>query len=310
MVSFSRLLSVGDHPISIRTPDCRSCGFLGSDYAVSDNVNQNIRTRRTIPCRSSVPFLFAELRYVVYSPFNYPAESISNAMTNLQTVVFCDFDGTIARRDVGYSLFHYFSGGRNDELIPDWKAGRLSTRECLLLEAAMVHAKEEEVYRFLEQFELNRGFIEFERLCRANNVELFVVSDGLDFYIRYILKRNNLEQLPVVANRGKVENGGITVEFIHRNRNCQRCGSCKGERIQEYRNRQPQEVRVVFIGDGYSDACATTEADLVFAKKDLEQYCLINDINYYKYDDFFDVARELVKLGYLKDGQEGSLGGE
>jgi len=223
-------------------------------------------------------------------------------MTELHTAVFCDFDGTISRRDVGYNLFRHFSGGKNDELIPDWKAGRLSTRDCLLQEAAMVHATEEEVYRFLEQFELNPGFVEFVRLCQASSVDLFVVSDGLDFYIRHLLEHNNLEHLSVIANRGRLENGGIKVEFTHHNRTCRRCGNCKGERIQEYRNGKSQKTRVVFVGDGYSDTCATAEADLIFAKKDLEQYCLINDIVFYKYDDFFDVARKMVELGYLRTG--------
>ncbi len=223
-------------------------------------------------------------------------------MTELHTAVFCDFDGTISRRDVGYNLFHHFSGGKNDELIPDWKAGRLSTRDCLLQEAAMARATEEEVYRFLEQFELNPGFVEFEKRCQASSIDLFVVSDGLDFYIRHLLERNNLEHLSVIANRGKLENGGITVEFTHHNRTCRRCGNCKGERIREYRNAKPQKTHVVFVGDGYSDTCATAEADVIFAKKDLEQYCLINDIVFYKYDDFFDVTRKMVALGYLRNG--------
>ncbi len=222
-------------------------------------------------------------------------------MTQWHTAVFCDFDGTISRRDVGYSLFHHFSGGKNDELIPDWKAGRLSTRDCLLKEAAMVHATDEEIYLFLRQFELDPGFVEFVRLCRASSVDLFIVSDGLDFYIRYLLERNNLEHLPVMANRGRLENGGITVEFARHNRYCRRCGSCKGERIQEYRNGKSSKTRVVFVGDGYSDTCAIAEADLIFAKKDLEQYCLINDIVFYSYDDFFDVARKMAELEYLRN---------
>ncbi len=222
-------------------------------------------------------------------------------MTELQTAVFCDFDGTIACRDVGYSLFHHFSGGKNDELIPDWKAGRLSSRDCLVQEAAMVRATKEEVYRFLEQFELDRGFPQFEKLCRSNGADLLIVSDGLDFYIKYLLNRNNLTHLPVIANTAKLENDRITVEFPHHNKTCRRCGNCKGERIQEYRKSQLQKARIVFIGDGYSDACATSEADLIFAKKDLEQYCLVNNIVFYKYDDFFDVAHKLVELRYLRN---------
>ena len=54
-------------------------------------------------------------------------------------------------------------------------------------------------------------------------------------------------------------------------------------------------VRIAFVGDGYSDACATHAADLVFAKKDLEHYCRINNIDFIKYDGFSDVARYLIE---------------
>ena len=170
-------------------------------------------------------------------------------------IIAFDFDGTITRRDVGYSIFHHFSGGRNDELLPDWKAGRMSTRTCLTLEAKLVNATPEEVYRFIDQFEIDEGFIDFVALCDSNGAPLFVASDGLDFYIRYILDKNNLSHLGIRTNVGKLENGTLKVEFPYDNISCPRCGVCKGERIQQFRQGANGAYRVVFIGDGYSDAC-------------------------------------------------------
>jgi 2-hydroxy-3-keto-5-methylthiopentenyl-1-phosphate phosphatase len=219
----------------------------------------------------------------------------------MKTAVFCDFDGTISRRDVGYNIFHHFSGGKNDLLLPDWKEGRISTRECLRQEAAMVKATPEELYRFIDQFELNSGFVEFVAACDRQDIPFFVASDGLDFYIKHILEKNNLAHLSVVTNKANLENGGLKVEFPHENISCERCGICKGERIQQYRETADGEYRIVFIGDGYSDACGAREADVVFAKKDLEQYCLKNNIRYYSYDTFFDVVDLMSKLGYLAE---------
>ncbi|MEW5993697.1 MAG: MtnX-like HAD-IB family phosphatase [Candidatus Zixiibacteriota bacterium] len=218
-------------------------------------------------------------------------------MKDAITAVFCDFDGTVTRRDVGYSLFHHFSDGKNDALLPDWISGRITTRECLLREAQMISTSKGEIHRFLDRFELDPGFPQFEGLCRSNGVDLIVVSDGLDFYIKHILKRFHLDYLPVIANHGIVENGSISIEFVHENRQCRRCGSCKGERIREYRSARGQASRIAFVGDGYSDACATKEADIVLAKKDLERFCLHNHIAYCKYNDFFDVACKLNELG-------------
>jgi len=217
----------------------------------------------------------------------------------MKTAVFCDFDGTITRRDVGYNIFHHFSGGKNDALLPDWKARRMTTRECLLREAAMVKAPAEEIYRFIDQFEIDPGFGGFIDLCRRNDSPVFVASDGLDFYIEYILKKHGLGEMGLKTNIGRPENGGLTVEFPHENKSCSHCGVCKGERIRQFREETGGAFQVVFVGDGYSDSCATGEADLIFAKKDLQRYCLAHNIAYLKYDDFYDVSRQLVEQGYL-----------
>ncbi len=217
----------------------------------------------------------------------------------MKSVVFCDFDGTIARRDVGYSLFRHFSNGENEKLIPDWKSGRLSSRECLRLEAAMVHATPAEIYSFLDQFDIDPGFAPFQERCSRDGLELYVVSDGLDFYIRYILERAGLSHLSVQSNIGRLENDGITIEFPRDTPSCRRCGSCKGETIEQYRLEAGQPVQVAFVGDGYSDTCAVHQADLVLAKKDLELYCLKQNIVYTSYRDFFDVTRVLTERGFL-----------
>ncbi|MCK5547368.1 MAG: MtnX-like HAD-IB family phosphatase [Thermoplasmata archaeon] len=217
----------------------------------------------------------------------------------MKTAIFCDFDGTISRRDVGYSIFHHFSNGKNDELLPDWKSGRMSTRECLTREAEMVRATAEEIYAYVDQFEIDRGFADFTDLCDRSDVPLFITSDGLDFYIRRLLDKHGLHHMHFTANVGLVRNGGIEVSFPTENISCERCGTCKGERIQRFREEAKEPQRVIFVGDGYSDVCATREADVIFAKKDLAQYCLENNISYLEYDTFFDVARLMLDRGFL-----------
>jgi len=218
----------------------------------------------------------------------------------MKMLVFCDFDGTISRRDVGYNLYHHFSGGRNDLLLPDWKAGRLSSRECLTREAEMVTASADEIMAFLDQFTIDPGFAEFESLCRKNGVEPVVLSDGLDFYIRHILTRYGLAHLQVISNIGHLDGSGLSIEFPRTNRACRRCGACKGEIIEEFRGRCGEPATTVFIGDGYSDICAAGAADLLFAKKDLKRYCLDHKVAYTKFDTFFDVSRALMGYGHWR----------
>jgi len=218
----------------------------------------------------------------------------------MKILIFCDFDGTISRRDVGYNLYHHFSGGRNDLLLPDWKSGRMSSRECLTREAEMVTASTEEIMAFLDQFTIDPGFAEFDSLCRKNGVEPIILSDGLDFYIRHILGKYHLGHMRVISNIGHLNGTGLTIEFPRTNRECRRCGACKGEIIEEFRDRCDEPVTTVFVGDGYSDVCATRAADLLFAKKDLERYCLEHKVAYTKFDTFFDVSRAMIDSGYWR----------
>lgn len=218
-------------------------------------------------------------------------------MTAEKIAIFCDFDGTITRRDVGYHLFHHFSGGRNDALLPDWKAGRLTTRDCLRIEAEMVRATPEEIFRFLDRFELDETFEAFARSCRAAGSSLTVLSEGMDLYIRRLLARNGLADLPVRCNIGHLENGGLRIEFPYQTRSCEGCGNCKAARMAEYRQTANPANRIVFVGDGYSDACGAREADIVFAKKDLERYCQTEGISYNKFDNFLDVTCRLQQHG-------------
>jgi 2,3-diketo-5-methylthio-1-phosphopentane phosphatase len=218
-------------------------------------------------------------------------------MTSPSPVIFCDFDGTAAQHDIGYLLYKQFSGGRVEALIPDWKAGRLSTRECLRLEAEMVRGAPEEVLGFIDQFELDTTFVPFVDACRVAGVPLTILSEGMDLYISRLLSRSGLDHLTVHANIGHLENGGLKIEFPYSTRICAGCGNCKAARIKEYRAANNSKAPVVFIGDGYSDACGARAADIVFAKKDLRQYCRDNKILYHDFSNFMDVIDRLKEDG-------------
>ena len=164
----------------------------------------------------------------------------------------------------------------------------------------MFRGTEDEFNAFLDTLLLNTGFAEFERLCRDNNIPLIVLSDGIDLYIRYLLGKHDLSHIPVHSNIGRLENGGISIEFPYPLGACGRCGNCKGDRIAEYRRELEGECRVVFVGDGLSDTCAIAQADILFAKKDLKRYCIEKKIRYYSYDTFEDITAHLMGMGWLR----------
>ncbi|MFH2035251.1 MAG: MtnX-like HAD-IB family phosphatase [Candidatus Zixiibacteriota bacterium] len=216
-------------------------------------------------------------------------------------IIFSDFDGTFAEKDIGYRIFKHFSGGQSDAIVKDWKAGLISHRDCLLREAELVSVSETEYYQFIDQFDLREGAREFYEQAVKAGIEFYLLSDGTDLYIRHILNKNELKNIKYFANKGRINGHKLTLGLIDENPSCGRCGSCKGERIEELiRNRKPKP-QVIFIGDGLSDICALSHSDLIFARGDLLQYCRDEKMSVIAYKSFFDILNQLKKAGLWPD---------
>lgn len=214
-----------------------------------------------------------------------------------RTVIFSDFDGTISTRDVGNRLFHHFSKGRASVLVEKWKTGEITARECLTREADLIRLNQQQLTDFLDSFTLDPGFAQFEQQCRANEVELHIVSDGVNLYIEYLLEKHGFPHLPILANLGRLINDRLLIDYPFAMGACGTCGNCKGDRIREYVESATDKPFLIFIGDGLSDRCAAGIADTVFAKNDLADYCQKHNISFNSYDTFDDISRAILTSG-------------
>ena len=212
-------------------------------------------------------------------------------------IVFSDFDGTIAVKDVGNRLFYHFSNGRSEGPVTRWRRDEIDSRQCLEEEARLIRdITEAEVYEFVDRFELDPGFAGFVSLCREHALPLYILSDGLDLYVRRLLDKNGIDGLPVVANQAKIENSRLKVSWPYFAQSCGKCGNCKGYHLR----RLKQSGRLaVYIGDGKSDVCAVPEADVIFAKGDLAEFCRRERIDFLPFDDFSTIS-QILKTRFLK----------
>ena len=64
------------------------------------------------------------------------------------------------------------------------------------------------------------------------------------------------------------------------------------------------ELFIIYVGDGLSDWCAASQADMVFAKGDLRGYCEEKSIPYYPFEHLGDVAERIAStdLGEIPVG--------
>jgi 2-hydroxy-3-keto-5-methylthiopentenyl-1-phosphate phosphatase len=216
--------------------------------------------------------------------------------------IFCDFDGTIAKNDVCINSFDNFIEDKktHDEIIEKYCNYEYSSRQANLKELELIDNFDFKKFNeYLDKEELDHTFHNFVKYCKDNEHELMIVSEGYDYYIDYILKRENIDLkfyanklVTYVNEKGKIK---VTCEFPNSEEMCSWCGTSKRNVIINHTNDLYNEVSV-FIGDGASDACAVNYADIVFAKGKLASFCWKNNITYHEFNNFDDITKKLDKL--------------
>ena len=217
--------------------------------------------------------------------------------------LFLDFDGTITTRDVGDGIFTRFlrdnlvDDGWFDKNLADWKAGIISSHECLTSQCERTIVSEKELQAELEEYILTPGFAGTVSYCRDNGIPVLILSDGLDYYIKYILTKYGINDIPFRSNHMYFKDGVLGVEFPYMERGCGRCGNCKRWHIDTLRR---DGDLVVYTGDGYSDRYAIKSADVVFAKGDLAEYCSEKNHEYLPFEDFYTILKYLENINGKK----------
>ena len=208
-------------------------------------------------------------------------------------VVLCDFDGTVAEKDVGDLLFRRFGGPPAHDAARSWMRGEISSRECLERQMAASTCSADDLKSFAHTCRLDPYFRDFHDFARRRGIEVVVLSDGLDFYIQRMLARNGCGSVEFYANKLRIDGGRMQVEFPWYNqRDCTDCGCCKTHHLYRYRHRG---YFIVYVGNGLSDRCPSECADLVFAKGELLAHCRTKRINCVEFRNFRDVEREVLR---------------
>ncbi len=212
--------------------------------------------------------------------------------------VFCDFDGTVARQDIGNALFTHFAGDVAHDIAQRYVRGEITARECLLAEAtAAGNISPDELSLLVGQYAVDEHFREFKEFCAAKRIPLTILSDGLDFYIERVLHQNDLGDCIFYGNHLEFAEGegGTTmrISFPYADSECHFCGNCKRNHMLTLSG---NEDIIVYVGDGISDRCPVQYADIVFAKKSLIKYCQEANISYFEFSTFADVQRRLESI--------------
>ena len=214
--------------------------------------------------------------------------------------IFVDFDGTITRQDVGDALFRKFGDpAETDKIVTNLLNGKITARKCWeLLFATVNKINKLELDIFIDKMEVDPTFHQFHTYCLENKIEMFVLSDGFDYYINRIFKKENLNHVKIFANNLIINaNNELIPSFPYFDLDCQTSANCKRNHIL---NNSGDDDYTVYIGDGNSDKHSTQFCDFIFAKNDLLKYCEKERITYFPFSNFNDVITRLEALKLKK----------
>ncbi len=214
--------------------------------------------------------------------------------------IFIDFDGTVTVKDVGEAIFSEY--GNHDKIysiIDDLLNDRISSKQCWIELCEVVgKVDKNSLDNFIDKLEVDEGFSDFVEFCKQNNFELIILSDGFDYYINRILKREGLDHIKVYSNKLVVtDDYRLLPSFPFYNERCTSSANCKWDHIIKHSS---DDDFTVFIGDGNSDKETIEYCDFIFAKHGLLKFCEKERITFFPFNKFDDIIKKITQLNSKK----------
>ncbi len=199
--------------------------------------------------------------------------------------VYTDFDGTITERDTLVHLLDRYVGESWYEIEDRVEDGSLSEEQGLRQEIALLTAPfEEALNSVLDEVPVDPGFAVFVEYCETRGWPITVLSGGLRPLIESVMAAQGLERLPVLANDLTFEESGrwqvIPATTPRINELCNHCKSWHLSQVPD---------PVIYIGDGTTDRCPGSRADLLFAKGGLADWCEREGVAHVRWGSFAEI---------------------
>lgn len=220
-------------------------------------------------------------------------------MQKISTVLVTDFDGTITKKD----FFHHVIDKLLEEgdLAPwkDYESGIITHFEALNRIFQKIRLSKEALHEFILELPVEECFMDTVDFCRGNSIDIYIVSAGADYYIKYILERLGVtNHINLITNKSDYNpDTGLQMfkvgeDFAFYSNNY---GVDKRLVVEHLKN---SNKTVVYAGDGVPDYKAAKLADVVFARGQLLDLCRENSVKAYELDSYCSV------LEYLKDNNK------
>ena len=205
---------------------------------------------------------------------------------NMKIAVLSDFDGTLTLQNALNTLYRKFGAPFCKEVEELWDRGEISTMEEITTCFSTFNASREDMENTLSGIALDPAVHQFLRFCHEQDYEFAIVSDGLRWYIDFILSNHGIYEVAIYANEIHFTHNGFQFSFPWHDSSSPLRGVSKLSIVRSY---QARHYKVVFIGDGLSDTDAIQAADIVYARDELLEYARLQDIRTIPFNNLNDL---------------------
>jgi 2-hydroxy-3-keto-5-methylthiopentenyl-1-phosphate phosphatase len=212
-------------------------------------------------------------------------------------IIFCDFDGTITNNDNIIAIMKQFAPPEWEAIKDDVLAQRVSVQEGVgKMFSLLPSGWREKITDFiLKNAVIREGFSEFVAYTKQNNIPLYIVSGGIDFFV-YPLLEGLIEKENIFCNGSDFSGETIKILWPYScDEHCNNeCGCCKPSLLRKLAG---NNSFTIVIGDSITDLQAAKLADHVIARDFLLEKCRELGLAHTPFSTFFDVIEFLEKLG-------------
>lgn len=212
-------------------------------------------------------------------------------------VLICDFDGTVTKNDNIIAIMKQFAPAGWEALKDGVLTQQISIKEGVgKMFALLPSSQKEEITEFiLQDAKIREGFADFVAYARDAEIPLYIVSGGMDFFVKPIL--NDL--VPddyIYCNTADFSGEYIHIDWPHScDEHCRNvCGCCKPSIVRDIAKGKD----IIVIGDSITDLEAAKLADFVIARDLLLEKSRALGLTHKPFDTFYEVidhVKEVVK---------------
>ncbi|MFA6771715.1 MAG: HAD-IB family phosphatase [Dehalococcoidales bacterium] len=213
---------------------------------------------------------------------------------NPQKLLFqSDFDGTITVGDISFLILDRFARGDWRSILEDYKNSRITVGEFNKRAFALVSEERSVLEDYvIANYELRPGFKELVSFCDEAGIRFVIISNGLDFYIRTILKHISMDNIKVFSARTTFGSSHLETEYFGPD------GNPLNDGFKEAFSRYfiASGYDIIYAGNGASDAPAAHLAHKTFATESLVAKLKETGKDFHAFEDMHEIIAQLKKL--------------